>query len=383
MSLISTLFSGEASVIEQKPVAAEVTPVEPVTPITTPVDPTVEPVVPVTPAVPPTPVDPIVPVTPVPPKQEVDNLPPTDKTTDAPVFDESKIFETLSEKLGRKVESYDDLKPAEVTPLNPELQAIAEWSQKTGRPLAEWSKFQKDYTKMSDIDVVRESLQLEYPNLTNEEIQLELQSYVAHEDDLDGEAAKKSLELKKKATKGREVLNALRLELDTPATLNLPKDVKENIAFAEKLRVEYEKEQESNKAYTQGISTASSAFESLPIDLGEGLTIQYLVSPEDRNALPNLISTMPHWRNADGSPNHQAVVSDAVKIKNFDAIIKLAFEQGINKGKEALLKDGGNITLDQQAAAAAQENKGTAIQVEGFREMMGGNGFKIKYGRRS
>jgi hypothetical protein len=86
---------------------------------------------------------------------------------------------------------------------------------------------------------------------------------------------------------------------------------------------------------------------------------------------------MPHWRNEDGSWNHRAVVEDGIKIQNFDKMVQLAYEQGLNSGKDELIKetkntnfssDGGsnqpNRPTDRPTYEGGRGNKNKSLKVK-------------------
>ena len=90
---------------------------------------------------------------------------------------EQDLFKALSEKLGKEVTSFEQLKqePVQVeNPLesDPVLKSLYEFRKTTGRPVEDFLKYNKDYSKVSDLEVVREYLTNEFPDLTNEEISL-------------------------------------------------------------------------------------------------------------------------------------------------------------------------------------------------------------------
>ena len=117
---------------------------------------------------------------------------------------------------------------------------------------------------------------------------------------------------------------------------------------------------------------------SLKLNLSDDLSIDFKVSEQERKDVVDTIESMPHWRNEDGSWNHQAVVEDGVKIKYHDKIVKLAYEQGINAGKEALLKETKNNTLGNQTQQqSTKAKKGSTI--EDFDKIIGKQSLGLKF----
>lgn len=297
-----------------------------------------------------------------------------------PQVTEEMIFKTLSEKLGKEVKSYDDLTLPNAVELRDDIKALNEWAEKTGRPVSDYFKFTKDFGQMSDLDIAREYLQIEYPSLTPSEIELEMKQYVKSEDDLDDEAAMKQLSLKKYAAKGRQVLEGMKLELNSPSQATISPEIKSKVETYDKLVQEYENQKVAQEQYVKGLQQALSTRNDLDLQLTEDLAIKFNLTPEEKANIPKYIETMPHWRNQDGSWNHDAVVTDAIKLRNFPNLIKLAFEQGLNAGKEQVIKgDVGNVTLD---GSSARQPDGTSNRpvYENFdvKDALGGRKLRFK-----
>lgn len=305
----------------------------------------------------------------------------TEQTQQEVQIDDSMVQNYLSEKLGITVESLEDLKKPEVeNPLDSDeqLKEIAEWRKRTGRPITDWFKFQEDYEAMSDVEVVRKNLQLKYPNLTPEELELEMSDLIADPDvDTDEEVARKNLRIKKMAPDARKELNSLKSEFDTPVTPVLDEQTKEAVDFYQKYKEEKPKADARVEAYKSGLKSEASKLDTYPLQLSDDLSIDYKLTPEDKQALPTLAEKMPHWYNQDGTFNHSAIVKDTLKIKNFEQMVKLAYQQGEESGKEKADKEDRNINFDQARQTHTQDTR-DEIQVEGADNMSGGT---LKFGR--
>lgn len=298
---------------------------------------------------------------------------------------EQDLFKALSEKLGKEVTSFEQLKqePVQVeNPLDsdPVLKSLYEFRKTTGRPVEDFFKFNKDYSKVSDLEVVREYLTNEFPDLTNEEISLELRKYIPTEDDLDEEISTKSLELKKMASKGRRKLTELTKEYGNVLGVNsYPEEVREELLFAKQVKEQMEANKQNGQAYVEGINKASNELDVFKLSLDDQLTLDFKVPVESKKDIPSFIDTMPHWRNEDGSFNHKNIIEDAVKIKHFEEMIKLAYRQGESAGKEALLKETKNSNFTETTTAESQTNKG-GIEIEGFDNYIGNQGMRMRFG---
>lgn len=355
-----------------EPIKVNLEPVEPSVqePIgNEPTEPAVaEPVEPVINTEPTEPIEPVVPVqdntpddsgepTPVQP-----NVGPSVIEPEPLELTDESVISYLSEKLGKQV-TLDDLTKETVNPLDsdPYLKEIYEWRNKTGRPVEDFFKFQKDYSQVSDIDIVRENLQLEYPNATAEEINLELSKLTPSETDLEDDIARKNWELKKQATKGRAELEKLKSNLGEPTTTHLPEDIQNKVKYAEDIQKQVLENEQVQQEYNQAIEKTALETSSIKLSLGD-LDIDFNISEDKRAKLPQDISDMSHWRNEDGSMNHKAVVEDGVKIKYFNDIINVVLQQGISIGKEEVIKERDNVTLGN-TPATPQPNQTSKIKV--------------------
>ena len=291
----------------------------------------------------------------------------------------------LSEKLGREVTGFDELTKTESSPLDsdPYLKELAEWRDKTGRPIEDWIKFQKDYTTVSDADIAREFLQIEFPELTQDEIELEVsQKFLSSEDDFDNEIAIKNLELKKYASKGRKELNKLVSDLGNPNPANLTPEHQQDLAIAKEYKELKAQSVVDNKAYNETIANSAAELKTIKLNLAENVSLDYRLPDNYSGEIVKMVQEAPHWKNEDGSWNHQAIVKDAAIVQNMDKMLQLAYEQGRSSGADTVVRETKNITLDKRGSnesALPQGNSG--VQIEGLDNYLGNKGMKIIRGR--
>ena len=291
----------------------------------------------------------------------------------------------LSEKLGREVTGFDELTKTESNPLDsdPYLKELAEWRDKTGRPIEDWIKFQKDYTTVSDADIAREFLQIEFPELTQDEIELEVsQKFLSSEDDFDNEIAIKNLELKKYASKGRKELNKLVSDLGNPNPANLTPEHQQDLAIAKEYKELKAQSVVDNKTYSETIANSAAELKTIKLNLAENVSLDYRLPDNYSGEIVKMVQEAPHWKNEDGSWNHQAIVKDAAIVQNMDKMLQLAYEQGKSSGADTVVRETKNITLDRRGSnesALPQGNNG--VQIEGLDNYLGNKGMKIIRGR--
>lgn len=287
-------------------------------------------------------------------------------------LDDEAVAKYLSEKLGKEVTSLEDLvkEPEDPFKGDEDLKALAEWRERTGRPLSDWAKFQKDYGAMSHEDVAREYLRYKYEDFTPEEIELELQQYLPGEDDLDNEAARKRLNLKKLAADGRRELGELRMELDKPVPAKLSQDQLTAIEYYQKAQEQQAQAQKVAQLNDKNLNKAIETTETLEIELDKDNSIEFKPRPEARKSLRDFMK-MPNWYNQDGTLNAQEVVKDSFFLQNRENIIQEAFKQGLAQGEAAIEKETNNVTLDGRKTAEGQAPQKSDIVIEGLEDMQG------------
>lgn len=286
-----------------------------------------------------------------------ENTPPVIEPEIPPVLAEVSdevILSKLSETLGRKIESYDDLKPKEIA-VDPELKQLIEWKEKTGLSLTQFADYTKDFSEMSDMAVAREILSQKYPTFTKEQLDFKLNSFVYDEDvDEHSDKMRKSIALTELATDGRAMLEQNKLDL-VGSTVGLTTEQQEAIAYANDVKTQTAQSVTSQQAYENNLNLAAQNLDTLSLNLEEGVVIEHKIDDGIKNGLKDYVLNVPHWYNEDGTPNPTNIAKDGYKIQNFDQLMKIAFEQGKAVQKDNDIKGKGNIQLDAQGKPQGQE----------------------------
>ena len=288
----------------------------------------------------------------------------------------------LSEKLGREINSFEDLTPSESALDNdPYLKGLYEWRQKTGRPIEDYARFQVDYDKMNEIDVAREALQLEFPTFSPEEIQAELLQFTPNDEDYDEEKAKKARELKKYVTKGKVALNALKGELGEASSNLISPEVQKKITFADKVSAKILSSQAEVKEHNTSVRNAASGLDSISLSLTDDLSIDFKIAEADKSRIADNLVNATNLKNEDGTWNNQAIAESGAKLEYFSDMIKLAFEQGKNSGADGIIKDAKNTTLgDNISKGGNQDGGGKKGSIEGIDSILNRKTPKIRFG---
>lgn len=284
---------------------------------------------------------------------------PVEVPQEPTVITDDLILSKLSETLGREIKSYDDLKTVEKA-IDPEVKQLLEWKEKTGLSLTQFSDYNKDFSKMGDMEVAREILSQKYPTFTKEQLDFELSNLVYNEDmDDDRDKMRKSVELTKLATEGRRTLEANKLNLKSVESQGLTQEQTDAIAYANQQREAQQQATSNQEAYMNKLKDAALNLKGLNFKVGD-TAIEHNIADDEKKSLSKFVSEMPHWYNEDGSANHSNIVSDGYKLKNFEALMNTAFEQGRAAATESKIKSDNNINLDTPVApqGVSEEKKG-------------------------
>lgn len=304
---------------------------------------------------------------------------------EAPKITDEAMYNYLSEKLNRKIESIDDLTIREEKELDPEVKQLLEWKEKTGLSLSKWSDYNKDFSKMGDLDMAREILSKRYPNFNSEELNYKLKDFIYNEkEDDETDRIKKSIALKTFSADGRRELEANQLKLVSTEGQILTSQQEKDLDAYSQIQQNQSTVESNQTQYMKDLSSAAMSLEALNLKLSDDLTINYDISEGDRKTLPKEIAEMPHWYNSDGSMNHSNIARDGLIIRDFDTIVKKVYEQGVSVGQESKIKADNNITIDTQTQPVHSGEDAKKGNINDVIDSIAGNrsGRKLRFGRK-
>ena len=230
------------------------------------------------------------------------------------------------------------------------------------------SEKNKDYTTMSDQDVMREKIRKDHPNWNTDDVELELRDTFGDDlekkdlADYDQELDKKEYDavvafnrqvdrnidkMKRQARDARYELNDSK-----PKNLELPQ-IKPNVNVPQQPSAEEIAEQ--NSKWEQSVDSELPKFQSI-INKIDGEEVVYKVTDDTRKQLGEFLktATLPSiakdlgWYNEDGTTNILKVVEDVQSLKDREKIAKAIFTQAKNSAKKEVIKDIKNIDSDKR-----------------------------------
>ena len=266
-------------------------------------------------------------------------------------------IEYLSEQLGRKL-TFEELQQINTQQQNPfaseEIETLNKYIRETGRTAQDFYRTQAtDYTSMGDVDVVREYMKALDPDLTNEELNADIDiSYKLDEDG--GYSEKETLaaqaKLKRDAKVAREWFNKVKQDYQ------LPQQQSQNTAISE----------QEVQAMRQAI--AGSGNEIGEFTFGEDVDFKFAVTDQMRNEAIELVQSLSPqqlsmYADENGNVNYKAAVATELIVNNIESIVKNTWSAAQDALRKEYVKDKKNITIPEQLAPQPVQQGSDAQEV--------------------
>jgi len=288
--------------------------------------------------------------------QANENIEPTEE------LNSEDLLMSFNEMLGTEANSIDELRSMlepeqnlEPTELDPQVKAIADFVQETGRSVNDWFTYQSfNPSEMDDMTVMTAKLKQDFPDMSNEEAQLLLGDKYKIDEDMysENELRIGKLNLKMDAQKAREELDIIRESYAAPMQTN-------------EFLGEEELESPITEEWVSSMSDNVDAIESLEFSLGGeksfsfGMTDEYKSTLKDKNS--KLDEFFDQYVDNSGNWDFDTLSAHRAIIDNIDSIAASIYAQGISDGQSKVVKDAinpsspnpqGSQTVD---AASAQD----------------------------
>ena len=277
---------------------------------------------------------------------------------------EAAMLDYLSERLGKRVSSFDEIGGVEDTSveIDERVAAINEFVRQTGRDPQDWFTYQAmNPSEMDDVSAVRTQLRNQYGDLSNDDLNLLLGSKYKLDAELydESEVRLSQIQLKIDADKARQEIETLR------STYAAPK------------REELNTESIVNEDWLSDMSAEVDALDGIEFELGKdtsftfGLEDNYKSQLRSKNEniedfFSNYVSEEGQW-DFEKWNMHQAVVD------NIETIVKTAYQQGLGEGQRNLVDKAANVQYNEpnQAGNTGQQS-GPSLE-EQVRQALGMN----------
>ena len=284
---------------------------------------------------------------------------------------ESAIANYVSEKLGVSIDSLEQLTQlleAQNSPsIDERVKAIADFVEETGRDPYDWFRYQSiNPSEMDDISAVKLQFAVDYPNLSNEDIDLLVKSKYKVDEDLfsDEEIRLSKIQLKIDADKAKRDIDKLR----------------ENYRMPVKQEASQEEVQSPiDENWIRTMSQEVDSLEALSFQLGDqefnfGINDQYKSSLKDKNA--RLDEFFDQYVDDSGSWNFELLNSHRALVDNIDEIVNSIYKQGLSDGQRKLVETAANVDVSNPRPAQSKAADSVAAQI--FNYMNSNDGLRLK-----
>lgn len=266
--------------------------------------------------------------------------------TESPSFEE-----LLLEKSGGKFKTYEDLektfneKPQENKSTefaNEQLEVLNRYV-KDGGNIEDFLKTQVDYSKMSEMDVIKAEMKLADPDLSDSDMDFLInKEYQLDEDEYDEDDVRLSkIKLRKNARKAKASLKEWQDNYVIPENNN---SIKPEQQAEENNQINQEASRKETERWGREVSESASKMETIDFEINEnGDKFSFALSDNDRqNMVKNTSDLSKFWSkfmNGDGTENVDKLNKTMFIVDNFDKIIRTSFSKAKSEGKDSILKD--------------------------------------------
>jgi len=280
---------------------------------------------------------------------------------------DSAVFTYLSERLGKSVSSLDDLieyRDRERA-IDERIAVIAEFVEKTGRDPRDWFVYQSiDPSEMDDLSVIRLNTSAEYPNLSQEEIDLFVNSKYKLNPDVYGEDEVK--------------LSSIQLRIDAASARRSIEDVRNSYQLPQASASDYSSI--VDESWVNQMRENLNDFEGIEFDLNGkkftyGVDERYKAQLYDKNT--RLDEFFDPYVREDGSWDYDTLNMHRTVIDNINEILTSAYRQGMSDGQKNIVNKAANVSSKTPNQGNGQP-QGDPL-AEQLRDVFGMNNSFIKF----
>jgi hypothetical protein len=240
--------------------------------------------------------------------------------------------------------------------LDPRIQVIADFVAKTGRSPEDWFRYQAlDPSEMDDLTAVRINIASEYPNLSNEEVNLLLSSKYKLDDSVYSEDDIRlgSLQLKLDATKARTQMETLREQFQMP-------EFEEQQTFDSF-------ENPFDESWMRGMHQSLGELGQISFDLPNGKEFNYGIPESYRNELfqenVQMDKFFDKYMDDQGNWDHDLWNMHRTVTDNLPNILQSIYQQGLSDGQRAIVERAANVDASTPVAPVQNQKNALAEQI--------------------
>ena len=253
------------------------------------------------------------------------------------------FFGALGETQTETPQQVDSTESITATEIDPRIQVIADFVEKTGRSPEDWFRYQAlDPSEMDDRTAMRVQMASEYPSLANDEIDLLINSKYKTDDSMynDEEVRLANLQLKIDAEKARNSIGELRNDYTTPAVQASTPAEEEPNPF--------------DDSWLNANQRSLSELSEIAFDLPGGKGFNFGVPQDYRNELgksnSDMTSYFDKYVGSEGQWDHDLWNMHRTVTDNLPQILNSIYSQGLSDGQRTIVEKAANIDPQQPQA---------------------------------
>lgn len=278
----------------------------------------------------------------------------------------------ISERLGLNLTSVDDLSSLlsanQSVDIDDRVKAIADFVSETGRDPMDWFRYQSiNASEMDDLTAIKIQTQTEYPNLSNEEVNLLINSKYKVDEDLysEDEIKLSNLQLKIDAGKAKKEIERLRESYKLPI---LQKNDSQEI------------DSPITPEWISLMEAEADNIKELTFELGPDKEFDFALTNEYKQQMKasnsRLDEFFDQYVDSNGSWNYEMLHSHRALIDNIDDIAKSLYNQGLSDGRRQLVEKAANVDISGPNPIESKNTNNVAKQL--LDAFYGDNNLSIK-----
>lgn len=286
---------------------------------------------------------------------------------------ETAMAQLVGERLGLELNSLEDLQSFlsanNQASIDERVKAIADFVSETNRDPMDWFRYQSINTsEMDDLTAIKIQTQAEYPNLSNEEVNLLINSKYKTDEDIysEDEIRLSNLQLKIDAQKAKAEIERIRDSYRSPI-------VQENS--------QQEFESPITPEWISAMEREADGMSTLTFDLGQGAEFDFAITPEYRQHMKaqnaRLDEFFDQYVDQSGNWNYELLHAHRALIDNIDEIAKSLYNQGMSDGRRQLVEKAANVDMSGPAPSSNQNTDNVSKQV--MNALFGDNDMRMNF----
>ena len=269
------------------------------------------------------------------------------------------ISSYLSENLGVDIDPIINGGNSNTAEIDERLLPILEFVRDTGRSPEDWFRYQMlNPSEMDDLSLVQMQMSLEYPELTQEEVGVLIDSkYKVSENQFldDKERKMADLQLKIDANKARQQINGLRENYLSVVETARQVDNAPTESFVD-------------DEWVQGMVNDVEQLEGIDFSLPGDKTFTFGLNNEYKQHLVSknaeLDSFFDQYVDNSGNWNHELFNMHRTVVDNIDEIVKAVYNQGMSDGQRRVVQNAANVQSVAPGIPGVNTSSSLSQQIE-------------------